>query len=357
MDFKDQIKQLGERVSKLKDQVNTEEATKNAFIMPFLQCLGYDVFNPFEVMPEFTADLGIKQGEKVDYAIIHNNAPVILIECKSHQAKLDPHNSQLFRYFHTTTAKFGLLTNGIEFRFYTDLETPNKMDEKPFFTFNITDIKEQQISELKKFHKAYYDLDTIVNTASELKYLGEIRNLINNEINNPSPEFIRYFAKQAYPSVVTQKVLDQFTELVKKSFSLYIHDTLTDKFKTALVTQEQNESVPMAAVEDETFGNDKTIVTTVEEMEAYMIVKSIVRVAVPVEKLAYRDALSYFSVLFDDNNRKPICRFHFNSSKKYITVFDENKKETKFEIANLDAIYNYCDHLLATAKSYFTTLA
>src|ERR1043165_5481568 len=125
MEFKNAIKQLGDRVAKMKNQILTEEATKNAFIMPFIQTLGYDVFNPLEVVPEFIADIGIKKGEKVDYAIVRDGHPIILIECKHWSADLDPHNSQLFRYFHTTPAKFGILTNGIFFRFYTDLVLPN----------------------------------------------------------------------------------------------------------------------------------------------------------------------------------------------------------------------------------------
>ena len=111
MDFKDQIKQVGERVVKLKDQIKTEEATKTALIMPFIQCLGYDVFNPLEVVPEFTADIGIKKGEKVDYAILKDGQPTILIECKWWGENLILHDSQLFRYFHTTKAKFGILMN------------------------------------------------------------------------------------------------------------------------------------------------------------------------------------------------------------------------------------------------------
>src|SRR5215207_4868836 len=124
MDFKDFIKQLGDRAAKMKDKILTEEATKNAFIMPFIQMMGYDVFNPLEVVPEFIADIGIKKGEKVDYAIIKDGNPIVLIECKHWSADLNPHNSQLFRYFHTTSAKFGILTNGIVYRWYTDLIEP-----------------------------------------------------------------------------------------------------------------------------------------------------------------------------------------------------------------------------------------
>ena len=149
MDFKDQLKHLGDRVTKLKDQILTEEATKNAFIMPFINLIGYDIFDPIEVVPEYVADIGIKKGEKVDYAIIKAGKPIILIECKHWSADLNPHNSQLFRYFHTTEAKFGILTNGICFKFYTDLVVPNKMDEKPFFEFNIDQMKDNQVEKLK----------------------------------------------------------------------------------------------------------------------------------------------------------------------------------------------------------------
>src|SRR5215217_8875501 len=178
MDFKDSILHFASRVDKLCPQIKTEEATKNALIMPFIQLLGYDVFNPFEVSPEFIADIGIKKGEKVDYAILNNNKPILLIECKHYTEDLNPHNSQLFRYFHTTDSKFGLLTNGVCFKFYTDLVTPNKMDEKPFFEFNITEIKDNEIAELKKFHKSYFDVENITNTASELKYLNEMKALL-----------------------------------------------------------------------------------------------------------------------------------------------------------------------------------
>ena len=144
MDFKDYIKQIGDRVVKLKDQIQTEEATKNAFIMPFFQALGYDIFNPLEFVPEFTADVGIKKGEKVDYAVVTDGKPQILIECKSVSERLTKHDSQLFRYFGTTNSKFAILTNGKEYRFFTDLDEPNKMDSTPFLTVDIENIRDNQ---------------------------------------------------------------------------------------------------------------------------------------------------------------------------------------------------------------------
>ena len=200
MDLKDQLKLIADR-TKHKENIQTEEATKNAFVMPFLQCLGYDVFNPLEVVPEFIADIGIKKGEKIDYAIFKDGHPTILVECKDWRQNLNVHDGQLLRYFHVSKAKFGLLTNGIVYRFYSDLVAPNKMDEKPFLEFNITEIKENQIEELKKFHKANFDAESIVNTASEMKYMNELKHLLHQELTEPNAEFVKYFAKQVYPSV------------------------------------------------------------------------------------------------------------------------------------------------------------
>lgn len=358
MDFKDHIKILGDRVAKLKDQVNTEEATKNAFIMPFIKELGYDVFNPFEVTPELVADVGTKQGEKIDYAIMQNGEPIILIECKHHAVPLTVNNaSQLFRYFHSTKAKFSILTNGIEYKFYTDLVETNKMDEKPFFAFNITDIKDNQIEELKKFHKAYYDFENIVNTASDLKYTFELKKLIDAEFTHPSPEFVRHFAKQVYPSVVNARVLEQFTNLTKKSIQQYISDLITERLKSALtkedsVAKEQDAAIPETEKPDNT-----NVVTTEEELEGFMIVKTILRQKIPVSRIAFRDAQSYFAILLDDNNRKTICRLYFNGNKKFIATIDENKKEIKNEISSLDDIFNFSELLLQAVEAYDETKA
>jgi hypothetical protein len=353
MDFKDQIKILGDRVLKLKEQIQTEEATKNAFIMPFMQALGYDVFNPMEVVPEFISDIGLKKGEKIDYAIFLEGKPTILIECKHWAQNLSIHDGQLLRYFHVSKAKFGLLTNGIIYRFYSDLVDANKMDEKPFLEFNISEIKDNQIEELKKFHKSYFDADSIVNTASELKYTNELKQLLNQELNNPTPEFVKYFAKQVYPSIVTAKVLEQFTNLTKKSVQQYISDLITERLKTALnkedevLKEQENKQLIDVDVDIE-----NKINTTEQELEGFMIIKSILRQKIELKRLTYRDAQSYFAILLDDNNRKPICRLYFNGNKKYFVTLDENKKEIKNEISTLDDIYSFSEILLQIIDNY-----
>ncbi|RWY49175.1 type I restriction endonuclease [Mucilaginibacter gilvus] len=346
MDFKDQITQLASRVEKMLPQLKTEEATKNALIMPFIQVLGYDVFNPFEVNPEFIADIGIKKGEKVDYAIMKDNEPTILIECKHHLEKLDPHNSQLFRYFHTTKAKFGLLTNGLTYRFYTDLEERNKMDSTPFFEFNITEIKETEVVELKKFHKSYFDVESITNTASELKYLNELKSLLNREMILPSENFVTFFTKQVYSGVMTAKVKEQFAPIIKRSFNLLISDAINERLKSALNQEKQLEVAEAVKLEEVVPGAAPVVVTTEEEMEGFYIIKSLLRQNIESTRITYRDAQSYFAVLLDDNNRKTICRLYLTATKKQLVILDEAKKEVKYEIKSLDEIYKYADDLL-----------
>lgn len=162
MDFKDQVVQLSDNIKKQKDKIATEEATKNAFIMPMIAALGYDVFNPFEVVPEMDCDLIKKKGEKIDYAIMKDENPILLIECKYCKQDLNLHDTQLQKYFVASKARFGVLTNGIEYRFYTDLEKINIMDEKPFLVVNMLDLSDADIEQLKKFHKSYYNEEDVL---------------------------------------------------------------------------------------------------------------------------------------------------------------------------------------------------
>lgn len=357
MDFKDKLKLLNERVLKLKDNILTEEATKNAFIMPFLQALGYDVFNPLEVVPEYITDIGTKKGEKIDYAILKDNQPIIIIECKHWSQNLDIHDGQILRYFHVSKARFGILTNGIQYRFYTDLIAPNIMDDKPFLEFDMIDIKESLIDELKKFHKEYFDLERILTTANELKYTNEINQILTKEFKSPSEAFVKLFVSQVYNGRATEKVLTMFTDLVKKSCHHVISEIITDRLKVALnkeheeVNHKSSESIPIP-LSDATIADEKKVETTVEEMEAYFVVKSILRQKIAVNRIAFRDAQSYFSILLDDNNRKPICRLYLDGTKKQLGLFNNDKKEIKNEISCLDDIYKFEQELLTSIDLY-----
>lgn len=357
MDFKDQIKLLSERVLKLKENLQTEEATKNALIMPFLQALGYDVFDPTEVVPEYTCDLGIKKGEKIDYAIFREGQPSILIECKHWKENLNSHNNQLFRYFHASKARFGILTNGVVYRFYTDLDEKNKMDEKPFFEFNMEQYRSSQIEKLKEFHKSYFDIEAILNTASELKYTTEIRNAIVKEATEPSDDFVKYFAKPVYSGRLNGDVLEQFRAIVKQAFAQYANDYMNDRLKSAIGADavvspapaaEQKQEVPAEQVEEAS-----KVQTTDEEMAGFRIVQAICYAEIDdINRIVYRDTQSYFGILLDDNNRKPICRLHFNTANKYIEVFDSNRVGKKYLISCLSDLYKYQAEIISALKMY-----
>ncbi|WP_066835979.1 type I restriction endonuclease [Rufibacter ruber] len=357
MDFQDVIKALGEKVSRLQESIQTEEATKMAFVMPFISALGYDVFNPMEVVPEYIADIGIKKGEKVDYCIFKDGAPTIIMECKHWKEKLDVHNSQLHRYFHVTSARFGILTNGIVYRFYTDLVEPNKMDDKPFWEFNITEVSEQAIFELKKYHKSQFSVENILSSATELKYAKEIKRIMLEEMANPTDVFVKHFARQIVSGAMTAIVLEQFTGLVKKSIHGLISEMISDRLKSALASEEDRNFV-QSRVEEETTVQPvnaeaaSKVTTTEMEKEAFYIIRSILRGKVDANRIHHRDTQSYFGILLDDNNRKPICRLNLEGAKKTITLFDEAKKESKHELQSLDDIFTHAEQLLNTALSY-----
>ncbi len=359
MDFLDTLKQLSERIERLKEQIQTEEATKNAFIMPFIQALGYDIFDPLEVVPEMVCDIGIKKGEKVDYCINKDGKPMILIECKHWKQNLSLHDNQLMRYFNVSNAKFGVLTNGIEWLFYSDLVAPNKMDEVPFLKINMLDLKEVHIQELKKFHKSYFDLDNILSSASELKYMGELKTRIAEEFKNPSAEFIKLLGKPIYSGVFSQKVLDSFTPLVKRAFSSLVNEIISDRLNTAIKNEEVTEASSQDDKENELpegvveIDEDKGIVTTEEELEAYRIVKAVVGSVIPPKRIYYRDAVSYFTIIVDDNNRKNICRLYLDSEKnKKMVIVEDNKEEVAYKLESIEDLYEYSEEIKQSASRY-----
>lgn len=356
MDFIDQIQELAARIPKLQENIKTEEATKNAFVMPLINVLGYNVFDPREVVPEYTADFGTKKGEKVDYAIFKDGVPIILIECKSIEADLDrEHASQLFRYFSVTEAKIGILTNGVVYRFYTDLDSPNKMDEKCFLEINLLDIRESLINELKRFRKESFDIGDLASVACELKYTREIKQILAREFNAPSEDFVKYFGKQVHSGPFTQNVREKFTGITKNALSQYINEKINERLKFAMseehaeVIVDTNDGQENTEIAKE--AND--ITTTEEEIEGYYIVKSILHSTVDPKRIVMRDKKNYCGILLDNNNRKPICRLHFNTRQKYLELFaDEDRKAEKTPINELNDIYNYSENLIATVNSY-----
>ena len=362
MDFADQINALAARIPKQTEHLQTEAATSTSLVMPFIAALGYNVFDPTEVVPEYTADVGTKKGEKVDYAILKAGRPVMLFEVKCWNTNLsEVHASQLYRYFTVTEARFGILTNGIQYKFFTDLEEPNKMDEKPFFEFDMTGLRPEAVNALKDFTRSKFDMDTLITCAGELKYTKGIVRALASEYQAPSEEFVKLLAKQVHSGNLTKQVREQFVDIVRRAFHQFVNERLNERLSSALARSDADsgdlsadsaEAASTTAPPDGVVAVDGDVVTTEEEQEGFHIVRAIMAEVVAPERIVMRDTKSYCGILLDDNNRKPICRLRFNYSKKYIGLFGEEKKEEKIQLESIPDIYKHASRLKATVAFY-----
>lgn len=368
MSIFEKINQMSEKAFSCIGSLETEEATKNALIMPFISnVLGYDVFNHLEVVPEFTLDVFDKKGEKVDYALMKDGDVQILIECKKASDELlIKHASQLYRYFSVSNARIAILTNGVKYLFFTDLESPNKMDDKPFMSLDLLSVDPNLIQEIEKLSKNSFDLNSIINSAEELKYLSEIKSVFSKQFVEPSEGFVKFFLSEVYSGTQTARIKNQFLSIIKKGMSQYINDKINERLNEALkkdggagISFSMTDKVPDVAQDkdvDSCGTGDKCqprkIITTEDEMEAFNIIRAILRKDVSLSRVFYRDSQTYFSVMMDDNNRKTFVRLWFNSKQKQISIIDENKNEKKIPISSVDDIFCYADDIIASMKNH-----
>jgi len=324
--------------------------------MPFITILGYNVFDPNEVNPEFVADVGTKKGEKVDYAILKDGKPCILIECKSVNSDLNKEQaSQLYRYFSVTPARIGILTNGIIYRFFTDLDKENTMDIKPFLEINLLDIKEPLVDQLKNYTKQGLNLDELHDTATQLKYTKEIIQIANKEFSQPSDEFVKFFAAKVYPRKLTQKALENFSLITKDSLDQFLSEKINERLKSAM--KPETTKVPEAQSPENKTPLEPTdvVITTEEEWEGYYFVKAILHDVIDPSKVVMKDAKSYCAILYENNNRRPICRLYFDGKQKYVGIFNnKDRQENKIAITSIQDIFKLGDQLKATVALYQT---
>ena len=219
MNFAEEFRKHIKKVKKIYSNTPdiAEEATKNSLIMPFFVCLGYDVFNPDEFVPEYTCDIPGKKGEKVDYAIIKDGEPVILIEAKRAGMKLQKQQGQLFRYFSVTRCRIAILTNGINYQFFSDINSPNVMDDEPFFSFNILEDDENlYFPSLEKFCKENLNIKNIISKAAFLKYEKVVEKTVMQDLISPSDELVKYFLSR--PEIKTgNRITAQMIEKHRES--------------------------------------------------------------------------------------------------------------------------------------------
>ncbi len=353
MDIKERLNSLAERAEKIIEQIKTEEGTKQSLILPFFQILGYDVFNPLEFCPEFDADYGIKKGEKVDYAILIDNEPTILIEAKACNDNLDKHGAQLFRYFNSSKAKFGVLTNGIKYRFFTDLDETNKMDKRPFFEIDLFNLNDTQISHLKNFERESLDVNSILSTAEELKYSNLIKDFLKQQLAAPSEDFANYILSHVYEGRKTANVVEKFLPIVKRAYNQLITETLSTKFAETLKGDSKFNDTKKIQEEISTDVDENVhkIITTADELEGFAIIKSILRTTIDPNDITYKDTETYFGILYKNNSRKWLCRLYLGT-KKSIVLPTDDKGQERYYIESLNDLYTYEEKLKSIVEKF-----
>ncbi len=351
MDFADGIKNLAERAQKVKGSLGTEEATKNALVMPFIQVLGYDVFNPHEVVPEFVADIAGRKGEKVDYAIMQDGSPIIIIECKCCGSDLNGEKcDQLHRYFVTLDSSIGILTDGIRYLFFSSGADGKKMDTRPFMEFNLEDMDLTLIPELRKLCKGKFDLKTTLDTVNELKFNRQIKLILEKQLETPSENIVDCFIKETYDGRATARIKELFTGYVKRAFNEFVAEQIDARLKSALAASTKKDDAPPPAHKET---EEAAIVTTEEEWQAYYLVKSILMGTIAPERIALRDAISLCNILLDNNVRKPLIKLYFNNPQKLsIELVGENKELKKQEIKSVEDILQFAEDIRSTARQY-----
>ncbi|URZ17220.1 type I restriction endonuclease [Clostridium felsineum] len=328
MAFKEDLQKLSIQINERKVHITNEEMTKQALIIPLLQVLGFDVFNPLEIRPEYVADFGKKKGEKVDYALFKDNVPIAFLEAKSIDEDLSNHDAQLSRYFNAVPeVKIGILTNGIHYKFFTDLTADNIMDDEPFLVFDITNMSDSDIENVSKFKKESFDTDYLVKYAEELVYTSALNDTLKDLFKNPSDEFVRFLIKDFSNIRVTNNVLERFRPIVKKAISNAVLDIVSKGLlqQEAAAINDDSKIIDVQNSSDESKNNTlsrerqkKEIITTKEELETFDIVKSILKNANKnLDNINYKDTTSYFSI-FNKNSTKWFIRIQLDMANKNI---------------------------------------
>lgn len=353
MEFSQRVKDLMARSRHASMHALTEEATKTAVVLPFIQALGFDVFNLEEVTPEYVADVGIKKGEKIDFAIRIDKRIAILIEAKPISMSLGTAQySQLYRYFGVAGARLAILTNGREVWFFSDIDEKNKMDKRPFFVFDLQSYDDHQVLELARFQKSNFAIENILEAASNLKFVKSAAAFIKKQLSAPDDDFVRYVGKQIYDGTLTKAVIEQLRPSISSALDELIRNRIQDKLNVTFgqdSVQKELQAEKSASEESKL----TEIETTQDEAFAYLIVKAIGAKVMPVERITIRDSKSYCSIFVDDNNRKPVCRLHFNAkSSKSIGLFDDQKTETRHVISDLSDIYRFSEEIEKALSAY-----
>lgn len=356
MGFVDDLRQLSEQVKRRQVHVKGEEATKQAIVLPFLQVLGFDVYDPSEVQPEYIADFAKKRSngsmEKVDFALRVAGQPAMFVECKPIDAAPEDHDGQLSRYFNATpSVRVAVVTNGLKYRFFTDLRAPNVMDPTPFLQFDINSFTDRDAENLRTFSKEGFNPSAIQACAEEIIYTERLTSLVNDILRNPSENFVRFVLGELdiVSGRVTAKVVERFTPIVRRAVQSTIVEMMTRSIQqeiagpppppptpaplpvvaappvvvasqphqTTTVTASATGSTPPSDTSDAR--GPREIVTTAEELELFEIVSRFVAESSVKRQIAHKDTTGYFGINLGKVSHW-FLRAFFNGPKKALVT-------------------------------------
>lgn len=335
--FINKLKDHIDHVKRVGTHCSTEETTKQALILPLLDILGFNPYDPTKVLAEFSADFpGAKSAERVDYALYCNGQPVMFIEAKPFAANLTNHAPQLSRYFNSSLGvTIGAITNGKEWRFFTDLINTNVMDEKPFLTIDFTKHNAEELTQLAEFKHDNFHAEKLRYFAEENQYIQQFKVVIQRSINEADLDFVRYVAQQAnIPRQLNTKFLESIQPFVKQAVEQAISDTVVkglsaptiitaQPIEIAINDTDTRSEAPDTAADIINTDNNK-IITTVNEQSLYHIVQELL----PAHELTAKDTESYFSVLYQNKNNRWLFRYDVNRKRptiQFIVPIDESR--------------------------------
>lgn len=347
-EFISRLKSHIEHVKRVGSHCNTEETTKQALILPLLDILGFSPYDPTKVLAEFAADFpGVKATERVDYALYCNGQPVMFIEAKPYVADLTNHAPQLSRYFNSSLGvTIGAITNGKEWRFFTDLINTNVMDEKPFLTIDFTKANPEDLTQLAEFKHDNFHAEKLRFFAEENQYIQQFKAVIKRSINEVDIDFVRYVAQQAnIQRQLNTKFLESIQPFVKQAVQQAISDTVVKGLTSPTVitaqtieptkTIEEAPTIIKAETPDFIVNPDnEKIITTKDEQELHRIVSELF----PEIELEPKDTESYFSVLYQGKNNRWLFRYDVNRKRhtiQFIVPMDDSRRK-ELERAGLE---------------------
>lgn len=346
--FIERLKGHIEHVKKVGQHCSTEETTKQALILPLLDILGFNPYDPTKVLAEFSADLpGVKVAERVDYALYCNGQPVMFVEAKAYNVDLTNHAPQLARYFNSSLGvTIGALTNGREWRFFTDLINPNVMDDRPFLVIDFKKAKAEDLVQLAEFKHDNFHVEKLRYFAEENNYIQQFKAVIKRSINDVDIDFVRYVAQQAnIQRQLNAKFLESIQPFVQQAVQQAISDTVVKGLSApTIITAQPIEEKPIepeivdTGLKNLIDPNNEKIVTTVEEQQIFNLVAEIF----PDVELSSRDTESYFSVVYQGKNNRWLFRYDVNRRRptiQFIVPIDEFRQK-ELERAGLEVQAN-----------------